>query len=121
LPQWLELDLKAVSTFNTVEILFDNSGNSYNYEIATSNNRENWVTVTQNTASGSVTNNLGQSITARYIRISINSNSGGNFAQIGEVAVLNVIETALSPITWIGVAASDTSGSTSVIIYPING
>jgi flagellin-like protein len=113
LPQWFTLDFKSVTSFNKIKLQFGDS-NTYTYALSTSTDGTIWSSISQGSGSGTSVISLDHSVTARYLKITITGNSGGNYAQIGEVSVYQVSVTQPSSIEAIGVAASDLAGNTGV-------
>lgn len=115
LPQWLTLDFKSVTSFNKINLQFGDS-NTYTYTISTSTDGTNWSSISTGSGSGTSVILLDHSVNARYLKITITGNSGGNYAQISEVSVYQVTVTQPPNIEAIGVGASDLAGNTGVKI-----
>jgi FlaG/FlaF family flagellin (archaellin) len=119
-PQSLIVDTRTPTTISEIITHFDDAGNTYTYKIDSSTDGSTWTPiVNQKTGSGAVTDQFSQ-ITARYIRITVSDNSGGNFAQITEMIIYHQEINPASQVRMVGVAGSDLSGNTGVKVVNIS-
>ena len=90
-PQWLVVDLGALTTLSSVDVQFYTSDTWY-YKVEASNDNSfydsTWTTLVDHTASGVAGQSIEDNVsgTFRYVRVYI-TNSGGNWAAIWEFQV----------------------------------
>ncbi|WP_162607587.1 discoidin domain-containing protein [Lachnoclostridium sp. An181] len=80
LPQWVEVDLGAVNALNGFQMIWENSGTTYQYKIQVSNDRINYETVVDmtnsNQANGELETQL-QKTEGRYVRLTVTGSNNG--------------------------------------------
>ena len=87
-PQWLKLDLGSVQTFSSVRTHFyDADGRSYRYKIDVSVDGSTWINKVPEKTGTSVMWDSFSSVSARYVRITVTSNTANPYAHIVEVNV----------------------------------
>ena len=89
LPQWLQLDLGSVQTFANIRTHFwDGDNRNYRYYIDVSNDSSSWIrAVNEKVGKGVTWDYFSPTMTARYIRITVQSNSANSYGHIIEVNV----------------------------------
>jgi flagellin-like protein len=113
-PQSLIVDIRTPEVISKIETHFDDLGNRYTYKIESSIDGSSWTTIVQTKTAGGIVKDEFPQITTRFIRITINGNSGGDFAQIQELRIYHQESLPMSAIKVIGLAGSDLSGNTAV-------
>jgi hypothetical protein len=122
LPDWWRVDLGASYTLSSTDINFEKPAAYYKYKIEVSTNDSTWTTVvdqTNNTTRNGTTVTDSFSATARYVRITINYVSTGDWGCFWELTVWGYAATPTSTATTtatgtgIGTATTTLTGTTT--------
>jgi hypothetical protein len=116
-PQWLNIDLRSSVSISKINTHFyDGDGRTYTYYIEASTDNSSWMTIVPlKTGKGSVTDTFPET-TARYVRITVTSNTANKGAHIEEIKIYHETTLSLPQLEKIGVAASDLYGNTGVFV-----
>ena len=85
-PQWLMIDLKDVYDLEAVYIFFEQKSD-WNYKIETSVDGDVWDVYSNPDAQALVDVTVNQQAQARYIRLTVESTTGGAWASVWEMEV----------------------------------
>ena len=85
-PQWLMIDLKNVYDLEAVYIFFEQKSH-WNFKIETSLDGNAWNVYTDPEAQPLVDVTVSQQAQARYIRLTVESTTGGAWASVWEMEV----------------------------------
>ena len=86
MPQWLMIDLKDVYDLEAVYIFFEQKSD-WNYKIETSVDGNDWSVYSDPDAQALVDVTVSQQAQARYIRVTVESTTGGAWASIWEMEI----------------------------------
>ncbi|MBR5570821.1 MAG: exo-alpha-sialidase [Oscillospiraceae bacterium] len=86
MPQWLMIDLKDVYDLEAVYIFFEQKSD-WNFKIETSVDGNDWSVYSDPEAQALVDVTVSQQAQARYIRVTVESTTGGAWASIWEMEV----------------------------------
>ena len=85
-PQWLMVDLKDVYDLEAVYMFFEQKSD-WNYKVETSVDGEVWSVYSDPDAQSLVDVTINQQTQARFVRVTVESTTGGAWASIWEMQV----------------------------------
>jgi hypothetical protein len=91
LPQWLRVDLgSAVSISQVVTHFYDGSTRTYTYYVDVSVDGSSWIPVVSEKTGVGIVNDSFSQVYARYVRITVTSNTANTAVHIEEIKVYSV-------------------------------